>query len=396
MRKPFNTTCSIFAGPGTGTPGLLRGNFNCRFVVEDGIHSIGVGCPSIPAYLTLQGYEPRGGWTFPYFGMDSTLCDRVAIPAGTIPVYWVLYTDVIIWGIQAPYFRAYLVSLPAPPPSPVGGILLGGSALVVTIPPFIGGGGIVLNGSATVSFTPPFVAPGGILLGGSAAVVTVPPFVSRGGVLIGGDTSGSVSRTRLFKGSGGVLLGGAASWSFTPGTTVYWEDTFTDPNFTNITAHTGETTPGGYTIVTGSAYILSNMLANNATAYSLSFDPGQTSYTAQVVVQWDTLATQFRFRFRFNNAFDHWSVTIFISGGNATGFTLEHVSFGGFSGTGTFAMSAGSQYTILLVVTPTTVSATIGTATVSTTDSSDGTFSGMGYVGVSSASGSVFSEYILV
>lgn len=355
---------------------MYVGTFQCRYVVEDGIFAIGPGCPNIPAYLTLQGYQPQGAWTYPFFGVDSALCDRISIPSGGVPNYFCLYTDVIIWGGQTPYFRAYLVNLPTPPIAPVGGILFGGQATVVTVPPLVGYGGI--------------------LFGGSAVVVTVPPFVTYGGLLLGGDTSNSVTRMRIVIGEGGLLFGGQAVVVFTPGATIYWEDTFTDTNGTNVTAHTGETTPGGYSMVFGTAWIQGNFLANNSNSYALTFDPGETTWNAEVQLQWDTVTTDVNYLFRFQDAFNRWRVNIAVSGGSAAGFTLKNDQGGGFSGFGTLSMSAGTIYTLLMVVTPTSVSATISGVNVSTTDSALGTRTVMGFQCGAGGATSNFVPYVKV
>jgi len=375
-RKPFNTTCDIFKGPGTALPGSFVGTFQCRYVVEDGIFAIGPGCPVIPAYLTIQGYQPQGAWTYPYFGVDAALCDRIAIPSGYTPQYYCLYTDIIIWGPQVPYFRAYLVRLPVSPTGPVGGLVFNGSAVVTTVPPFTAAGGLVFNGSAIVT--------------------TVPPFTAAGGILLGGDASSSMSRKRFIVGDGGLLFNGSAIWSFTPGVTIYWEDTFTDTNGTAITSHVGETTPGGYTMVFGTAWIQSNFLANDSNSYSLTYDPAHTSYTATVLLQWDVLTTDMNVVFRSQDPFNRWRVNISMTAGSATGFTLRNDQGGGFSGFGTLSMFQGNTYTLILVVTPTTVSATISGVNVSTTDSALGSQTKMGFQCGSSATISNFFHSVLV
>lgn len=398
-RLPFNNTCDIFKGPGTATPGQYVGTFPCRFVVEDGIHALGPGCPTVPAYLTILGYQPQGAWTSPFFGMDATLCDRIAIPSGQAPRFWVLYTDAIIWLAQPAYYRAYLVYLPAPTPGPAGGIVWGGSASVSGVHDFVGEGGIVWGGSAGISTIRLITGSGGILWGGSANKYFSSLFVGSGGILWGGDADSSVTHMRSITGSGGILWGGDASHSFTsavvgsggilwggsatitftPGITVYWYDTFTDTNGVNVPPHTGETTPGGYTSDFNQGQIQSNALVNAVTSYGIRFDPAATAWTYTANFKFDANSTGLFFMFRRNAGMQEWWVSIFPSAGSATGFNL--VCNGGtpFTGVGTLAMTAGTTYTVTIVVTSTTVSATIGAVNVTTTNSSWNTATRMGF-----------------
>lgn len=362
-RLVFNSYCDIFKGPGTATPGLFVGTFACRYVTEDGIHAIGPGCPQIPAYLTIQGYQPQGAWTSPWFGMDSGLCDRIAIPSGQSPRFWTLYTDVIIWKAQAAYYRAYLVYLPAPNPGPGGGIVWNGSAIVVAVHPIAGSGGIVWNGSATVS--------------------ALHPEIGVGGILWNGDPSGTLTRKRYIYGYQGILWDGSASWTFTPGTTYYWRDTFTGSNGTALTSHTGEYTPGGYTNINGSYYLQSNQLAvdTNPSGYTqASFDAGHTAYT------WTcdfTIASTFYdggdryvvWYFRYANASNCCYVLIHVAAGSnsASGFSVAKVVSGVTTplGTGTTTVNTATQYTMTLVLTTTNISVTINGVNVNVSESAN-------------------------
>jgi hypothetical protein len=76
---------------------------------------------------------PRGPWLSGVFGYNPQLADVVAIPSGTAPQFWVLFTEEVLWKTQSLYYRANLAYLPAPTvytPPPVtasGGIIIGGT-----------------------------------------------------------------------------------------------------------------------------------------------------------------------------------------------------------------------------------------------------------------------------
>jgi hypothetical protein len=115
MRASFNTTCDLYGGPGSASPGIYASNVDCRLVLEDGILTVGTGAPALPFYLTIEAEEPIGAWlTGAAFGVDPALADQVAVPSGSAPQWWVIYTDQVIWLGQTPYFRSYLVGLPLP------------------------------------------------------------------------------------------------------------------------------------------------------------------------------------------------------------------------------------------------------------------------------------------
>lgn len=114
MRGPFNTTCDIICGPGSATPGVLRGTFPCRYVAADGIFLVGAHSPGRVGWITVAGILPRGPWTAPGIGMDVSVADLVAVPSGVAPQYYVLYTDEVFWRGQPLYYRANLVLLPHP------------------------------------------------------------------------------------------------------------------------------------------------------------------------------------------------------------------------------------------------------------------------------------------
>ena len=349
MRKPFDTTCDVYKGPGTTTPGLFVGTFPCRYVREDGIFAIGNGHVPIPAYMTIEGYTPVGFWTVPFLGVDASLADQIAIPSGNVPMFWVIYTDVIVWHVQPAYYRAYLAFLPFPGPGTVGGLEFNGSALVSTIPPFVAYGGLEFNGSALVS--------------------TIPPFLAYGGLLLDGDTLDEITRMRFIDTSGGLELNGVASWSFTPGPTDYIRDTFTDTSGTGIASHTPEV-GGPWTVVTGGPQVISNSFQGNTyTSGSAiaSIDPGHADYTLTVdftVPGGQSYLTDYPLLIlRYTDPSNCWYVYFF------NGFFYLQCYVAGVATVTQLVnpmLIAGVTYTVTIVVSSSTgITATIGIYSVS-------------------------------
>lgn len=172
MRAPFNTTCDVFFGPGSATPGALRGTCQARFVPAHGVSLTGPGAPLRVAWVTMQAVKPQGAWTRLAFGYDPGLGDQVAVPAGGLKQWWVLFVEEISWRNRERYYRANIVLLPLPrriAPPPPGAPGRGGLWC-----PEAGG---VEVGRANSSPLPP----GGVEISRPGA----PPAFS-GGVLIGG------------------------------------------------------------------------------------------------------------------------------------------------------------------------------------------------------------------
>lgn len=232
MRLPFNTTCDLYHGSGTSTPGVLRGTFPCRYVVEDGIFTIGAGVPNIPGYMTIDAVLPNGAFTIPQIGLDPSLADTVAIPSGTPPKFWVIYTDQIIWKWHPPYYRAYLVRLPIPPhhggvilnstaiynylytwpPLPLGsgGVLLNSSGIRGSARNYIAKGGIVVNSAGVFYTRRDFIPLGGVKLNQGALYTTFPHLVGKGGILCNSLAEAEFVRTVIAQ--GGVKLNSDADW----------------------------------------------------------------------------------------------------------------------------------------------------------------------------------------
>lgn len=113
-RGAFNTTCDLYEGPGGASPGAFVGTCDCRLVFEDAIFMVGTDSPAAAHYFTLADFVPVGAWDAPFYAVDSDLAYRVAIPSGSPPQWWVLWTHSILWQTQPLYYRGTLEFLPAP------------------------------------------------------------------------------------------------------------------------------------------------------------------------------------------------------------------------------------------------------------------------------------------
>lgn len=113
-RAAFDTTAKFIGGPGTPESGDVLGIAEARFVPIDGVYQAGANHPTPVAYLTVEEYMPRPGWTAPLFGIDPEKADQVAVPADDPAEYWVLYTEYIDYKGRPPYWRAMLMPLPLP------------------------------------------------------------------------------------------------------------------------------------------------------------------------------------------------------------------------------------------------------------------------------------------
>lgn len=149
----------------------------------------------------------------------------------------------------------------------------------------------------------------------------------------------------------------------------YWRDTFTGANATLLTAHTPEVGSGGYTDVGDAMAIMANQAGQESPLnnYGFRFDPGQTTFTLYVTFR-AALAAQcvnrrFKFYVRYQDASNHFYAYVnFGTSDTVTTFTLHRVlaTVDTTVATGTISILAATEYTMVMKVTPTTVSATIG------------------------------------
>lgn len=139
MRAPFNTTVDVYHGPGSTTPGALRGTCDARFVLADGITLIGLNAPNVFGWITLQDVTPIGSWTPGAMGFKPSIGDQIAMPSGASPSLWVCWVEEIFWGPQPLYVRAIVAPLPLPAECDCGNSDAGDGA----------GGEVVLEGEET-------------------------------------------------------------------------------------------------------------------------------------------------------------------------------------------------------------------------------------------------------
>jgi hypothetical protein len=99
------------------------------------------------------------------------------------------------------------------PSSPlyVGGVLIGGIAIVVPGKAKFPVGGIVIGGNADVIPGKALKYIGGVILGGDAKIVPGHPYITHGGVLLGGVAEVVPGKIGAY--TGGVILGGHGSYS---------------------------------------------------------------------------------------------------------------------------------------------------------------------------------------
>lgn len=119
-RAPFNTTCDIFAGPGSPVPFAFIGTCDCRLVVNDDIDVIGTDQPIIHGWVTMDAITPVGAFVPPYLTLDPTRAYQIAIPSGTLPHWWILFVEEITYLLHPVYRRCQIVLLPLPPVNPPG------------------------------------------------------------------------------------------------------------------------------------------------------------------------------------------------------------------------------------------------------------------------------------
>lgn len=121
MRAPYNTTCTLYDGPGTGTPGFPRVvGLECRLVSDPLFRDKAEPLRQGVTYLTAPADQMRGAvttdtgggvWTYDYAKADR--CEVALLPG----VIWVVARVESCTGPeQAPYDRGSLILVETPPP----------------------------------------------------------------------------------------------------------------------------------------------------------------------------------------------------------------------------------------------------------------------------------------
>lgn len=115
MRAAFNTTCDLINGPGGPDPGNVRVSGACRAVPET--HQLPTSLPLSDrvAYITMIFATPLPPLVTPD-GDDYVLnmgwADMIAIPSGNIPVYQVLFVELVDTYAFPDYYRAHVREIP--------------------------------------------------------------------------------------------------------------------------------------------------------------------------------------------------------------------------------------------------------------------------------------------
>lgn len=113
MRAPFNTLCTIYAGPGTATPGAPRAtDVPCRLVPDPMFIDVDAPLSLSLHYLTLTGAVPLGPTITDLGGGEYKLeyakSDRIEVNSHPDDVWIVVRTEFCIGDPPAPYYRASL------------------------------------------------------------------------------------------------------------------------------------------------------------------------------------------------------------------------------------------------------------------------------------------------
>ena len=121
MRAPFNTTVTLYDGPGTATPGFPRiVDAPARLVNDQYFVDFSAPLNASSDYFTMEVDEPRasvntpiaaGKWEF-----DFTKADRAEFAALPGVIWVVIRAELCTWPVSgAPYWRASITLDDAPP-----------------------------------------------------------------------------------------------------------------------------------------------------------------------------------------------------------------------------------------------------------------------------------------
>ena len=166
---------------------------------------------------------------------------------------------------------------------------------------------------------------------------------------------------------------GSGDGTFDDTTDAIWYDSMTGSNGTLLSAHTPDISPGGagYTAITANFEIQSNKIRPTATVASFKFNPGLVSNTFEIdvtfaaVVNGNNLSVYVRddgpgqVQCQLAYAAPNWNITL---------------DDGTLNDTEVVTIVAGSTYTLRIVNTGTSVTATINGASVNIASSVDSTY----------------------
>lgn len=115
MRAVFDTTCDFVAGPSTATPGVVRFTCPCRVVAEYLELPQSIPMSDRLAYITEDTDVPTSpsvSAVGEVYTTDYGMADRVAVPSGNIPIYEVLFVELVIPHLTNPYYRSHVRQIP--------------------------------------------------------------------------------------------------------------------------------------------------------------------------------------------------------------------------------------------------------------------------------------------
>lgn len=115
MRARFNTTCDIITGASSPIPGEVIFTCPCRFVPETKELPLTDPLSDRVAYVTMDGGIPVGpdvsGGPDMYIS-NYGYANVVSIPSGNIPVYQIMFTEVVLHIPGPLYYRAHVRVIP--------------------------------------------------------------------------------------------------------------------------------------------------------------------------------------------------------------------------------------------------------------------------------------------
>ncbi len=111
MRADYNQTCDVITGPSSPIPGVVIFSCPCRFVAETKEIPLTDPLSDRVAYVTMDGGIPSGpdviGGPVSYTS-DFGFANLIAVPSGNVPVYQVLFVEVVV-NIPGPFYaRAHV------------------------------------------------------------------------------------------------------------------------------------------------------------------------------------------------------------------------------------------------------------------------------------------------
>ncbi len=116
MRATYDTTCDVITGPSSPSPGVVIFSCPCRLVFEKKELILTDPLADRIAYITMDGGIPVGPNSIggpAVYTVDYGYANIVSIPSGNLPVYQVLFTEVVLHIPSPLYYRAHVRVIPS-------------------------------------------------------------------------------------------------------------------------------------------------------------------------------------------------------------------------------------------------------------------------------------------